>query len=366
LRWLEPYEAQTRAWLAMILTICAFVTLLHAPGLDQLQQRHVATQIRPNGCHRADKGLHLLLEHSPTNKFGSTNSKVQSREAFFDQLIVSATSIAAVIVPKSALGATFNPKTGNFLPDPGEIPNAIPKAWDGIKPPVAGESDFSRLDSSNDSLFYQNPRMVEHVDEKAVQAMQRYIAQVLRQQQSIGKSVGDRALDVLDLCASWTSHLPPAGDVRLNRVAGLGMNLDELKTNPSLTERIVQDLNKNPLLPYESGSFDVVFLQLSIDYLIKPLVVCQEVGRVLRPGGAVYIIFSNRVFLSKAVAWWTAADDVDRAFTVGSYLYFCAPHLFSDIRAVDLSNHDKGGRVVGDPLYVVTASKTPQISTVLR
>ena len=62
---------------------------------------------------------------------------------------------------------------------------------------------------------------------------------------------------------------------------------------------IVQDLNKNPKLPYEDKSFDAVVCALSIDYLNKPLKVMAEVARVLRPGGVVAIIFSNRLFLTK-------------------------------------------------------------------
>lgn len=38
---------------------------------------------------------------------------------------------------------------------------------------------------------------------------------------------------------------------------------------------------------------------LSIDYLIRPLSVLGEVGRVLRPGGMVAIAFSNRLFIQK-------------------------------------------------------------------
>ena len=136
------------------------------------------------------------------------------------------------------------------------------------------------------------------------------------------------------------------------------MNANELRANPSLTEWTVQDLNDNPVLPFQDASFDVVFCQLSIDYLTQPLEVCREIGRILRPGGAVHILFSNRLFLSKAVALWTGADDVDHAYTVGSYLHFCQPELFATIDAQDLSvRNPRSGRIVGDPLYVVTATK---------
>eukprot|EP00966_Prymnesium_polylepis_P080727 1870602-Prymnesium_polylepis.1 len=62
--------------------------------------------------------------------------------------------------------------------------------------------------------------------------------------------------DVLDLCSSWISHLP--SQLELGRVAGLGMNEAELSRNERLTERMVQDLNTAPSLPYEDESFDFV------------------------------------------------------------------------------------------------------------
>lgn len=159
---------------------------------------------------------------------------------------------------------------------------------------------------------------------------------------------------VLDLCSSWTSHISTQVPLR---VAGLGMNAKELKGNSVLTEWTVQDLNEKTVLPYQDAAFDVILLQLSIDYLTRPLQVCKEIGRVLKTGGKVHILFSNRLFLSKAVAVWTGADDIDHAFTVGSYLHFCQGG-FQQIEAHDLSvRKGRGKRIVGDPLYVVTAIK---------
>lgn len=140
------------------------------------------------------------------------------------------------------------------------------------------------------------------------------------------------------------------------------MNAKELEANTALTEWAVQDLNesKNVKLPYESDNFDVVMCQLSIDYLIHPLEVMKEVGRVLKPGGKVAVIISNRLFLTKAVGLWTGSDDIEHAYTVGSYLRYCGGG-FSDIKAEDLSTRKKNGKervIVGDPLYVITATKS--------
>ena len=101
------------------------------------------------------------------------------------------------------------------------------------------------------------------------------------------------------------------------------MNAAELAANPRLTEWAVHDLNADPRLPYADGAFDAAACCVSIDYLTRPVEVCREVRRVLRPGGAFVVTFGNRCFPTKAVAAWLSADDagrgriVRRLFAVG-------------------------------------------------
>ena len=241
-----------------------------------------------------------------------------------------------------------DPKTGILLPSEGEIEAAIPSSWDEDDNPFVsmGKEKFARLDSAPDSEFYADPRFVEHVDENAVKSMTAYIDRFLES--------GDV---VLDLCSSWTSHITPETKEKLNvKVSGLGMNQKELEANKVLADWTVMDLNKDsPKLPYTDASFDKVVCQLSIDYLTRPLDVMKEVSRVLKPNGKVAILFSNRLFIQKAVGLWTGADDIDHAYTVGAYLHYSGGR-FADIKAKDLSQR-KGRLIVGDPLYVVTAVK---------
>ena len=75
------------------------------------------------------------------------------------------------------------------------------------------------------------------------------------------------------------------------------MNEFELSKNAQLSEFVVQNLNKNPKFPFPDNSFDVVTCVVSVDYLIKPLEIFQEVSRVLRPGGRFIISQSNRFAL---------------------------------------------------------------------
>jgi len=289
-----------------------------------------------------------------TTERSATPNNLQRRQflSYISTVVPFAITTSSWTQPADA--AVRDLKTGILLPSVGEIESAIPQTWDEDDNPFTSLSDnvyFSRLDASDDKIFYSEPRFVEHVDQQAVDSITSYVTNKLLQP-------GD---SVLDLCSSWTSHIMP-GKLELSRVAGLGMNAKELEANKALTEWTVQDLNKNKYvqLPYENNSFDVVMCQLSIDYLIHPLEVMKEVSRVLKPGGKVAILISNRLFLTKAVGLWTGSDDIEHVYTVGSYLHYCGGG-FTDIKAEDLSTRKKNGKermIVGDPLYVITATKS--------
>lgn len=200
--------------------------------------------------------------------------------------------------------------------------------------------DFTRLDESDDGIFYDQPRFVTHIDDPCIQALTEfYYATALQD--------GD---DVLDLCSSWVSHYPAAWQ-NGEAVVGLGMNGDELERNPRLTDRVVQDLNQNPVLPFEDASFDKVTCVVSIDYLTQPLAVVKEMGRVLRPGGMAIISMSNRCFPSKAFRIWLQTSDLEHIFMVGSFFHYSG--LFEPPKSYDRSPNP--GRT--DPLYIVTAQR---------
>ena len=67
---------------------------------------------------------------------------------------------------------------------------------------------------------------------------------------------------MLDLMSSWVSHLPD--DISYASVVGHGMNEQELAANPRLTRWFVQDLNTDPKLPLDDGSFDGAGLCVSV------------------------------------------------------------------------------------------------------
>jgi SAM-dependent methyltransferase len=149
------------------------------------------------------------------------------------------------------------------------------------------DADLNRLDNSVDTIFYDSPRFVTHIDDAAIAALTAFYKEEFT-------AINKDKLDVLDLCSSWISHLPE--DVSYGKVVGVGMNAQELEANKQLTEHFVQDLNTNPdLSQFEDDSFDVICNVVSVDYLTKPLEIFQEMHRILRPGGVSLMTFSNRV-----------------------------------------------------------------------
>ena len=201
---------------------------------------------------------------------------------------------------------------------------------------------FQRQDESADGAFYAEARLVVHIDEHAIEAARRLYRELL----PAGGAV-------LDLMSSWRSHLPE--DVAYGRVAGLGMNDDELRENPQLTEHIVHDLNADPRLPYGDDEFDAAIVTVSIQYMTRPLETFREVRRVLRSGAPFVVTYSNRLFPTKAVRIWTALGDRERAGLIGAYFRNSGgwDELTAEDRSIDSGSYN-------DPLYAVWARKASE------
>jgi SAM-dependent methyltransferase len=201
---------------------------------------------------------------------------------------------------------------------------------DPIKPAF-----FRRIDDSEDEEFYRWPRRVVHIEDPAIATVGEIYAQRIAPESAI-----------LDLMSSWRSHLPAR--LQPSRVAGLGLNEEEMRDNPALTEVIVHNVNREPRLPFADRSFDAVVMTVSIQYLTRPLEVFADVGRVLRPDGPFIVTFSNRMFPTKAVALWQGANNEQRVAIVRSY--FAQSGSFEKIETIDRSGHDDEP---SDPVWAV-------------
>jgi len=191
---------------------------------------------------------------------------------------------------------------------------------------------FTRADETPDARFYGPIRLVTHIDDRAIAA----VAALYRELGIEG--------DVLDLMASWVSHF----ESRPRHLTVLGMNASELKHNPMAAARVAFDLNADPTLPFADATFDATVCCVSVDYLVRPVEVFRDVGRVLRPGGIFLCTFSNRLFPTKAIHGWLATDDAGHCAIVERYFKRCGRFAPATSRLCTPPGP-------GDPLYGVWA-----------
>jgi SAM-dependent methyltransferase len=194
---------------------------------------------------------------------------------------------------------------------------------------------FDRVDVAADTTFYNEARIVTHIDEGAIAA--------------VGALYDELALhgEVLDLMSSWVSHFRHAPE----RLTVLGMNADELAANPQAAATVVHDLNADPVLPFDADSFDAAVCCVSVDYLVRPLEVFRDVARVVRPGGPFVCTFSNRLFPTKAIRGWLYTDDATHLEIVSTY--FRLSGSWGEPVAERRTPPFRGG----DPLYAVYARR---------
>jgi hypothetical protein len=195
---------------------------------------------------------------------------------------------------------------------------------------------FDRQDEDDDAGFYAQPRFVVHIDTPTIDAL----TQAYRELLPPGGAI-------LDLMSSWVSHLPD--EMAFERVAGLGMNTLELERNPRLTQHVVQDLNRQPELPFAAASFDAIVNAVSLQYLTQPVAVFRSCARVLRPRGMHVIALSHRCFPTKAIWAWHALPPMRRLEVVRAYFERAGGYETASVW--DRSPAD------ADPLWIVWARR---------
>jgi SAM-dependent methyltransferase len=196
---------------------------------------------------------------------------------------------------------------------------------------------FARLDETPDSQFYSFPRKVVHIDEAAIATVKQVFREVL-----------PASGVVLDLLSSWRSHWPEGFPKQ--RLIGLGLNAEEMADNPDLDEYVVHDVNANPCLPFVSGMFDAVLLTVSIQYLTQPVAVFRDVHRLLKPAAPFVVVFSNRMFPTKAVAIWRMLNDQQHFNLIASYFRQAGNYVGLEAR-----DYTPAAIAYTDPVYVVMA-----------
>jgi len=219
-----------------------------------------------------------------------------------------------------------------------------------LRSPIYREGAFSRVDESDDEVFYSQDRFVEHLDAVALATVERLIGGLIVEKEPV----------ILDLMAGWDSHIPET--LKPGRVVGLGLNENELGKNVSLAEFVIHDLNKDPILPFPDHTFDAVINTVSVDYMTKPVEVFREAGRVLKPGGLFLEVFSNRMFPQKVVNVWKESDEGERVILVEEFFresaLFEKTSLFVSLgKPRPAEDKYAGMGIPSDPIYAVYADR---------
>jgi SAM-dependent methyltransferase len=146
-------------------------------------------------------------------------------------------------------------------------------------------SKDTKLDQELHNWQAMHDDMVARKQEWALEAEAAYISGFIYRatlvkpnEQNRVLSIGSGPIDVIDywpsrhrysidpLADEYKKNFPGFQDKRVNYVTGYGENL-----------------------PYEDNFFDMVYIRNALDHVEDPRRTLQEVHRVLRPGGAVYI-----------------------------------------------------------------------------
>ncbi|WP_294348326.1 methyltransferase domain-containing protein [Prosthecochloris sp.] len=236
-----------------------------------------------------------------------------------------------------------------------DISEAVTSDGPGMQVPYPGigtdfysEYPFRRQNESADGIFYSIPRFIDHLDVTALN----HIGEIYSRTLVAGSKI-------LDLMSSWVSHLPD--ELEQCEVVGLGMNEEELAANERLCRYVVHDLNESPSLPFADNEFDAVICTASVEYLVRPLEVFEDIGRIVRQGGLCVVTFSDRWFPGKQILPWSELHGFERMGLVLDF--FLTTGRFENlhtetVRGYLRSSGDRYGTrtAFSDPVFAVWGS----------
>ena len=159
--------------------------------------------------------------------------------------------------------------------------------------------DRYKIDFSDDKIFYNKPRFVQHLSPSFRLRLTNLYSEYLFEHHI-----------VLDLMSSWVSHLP--SNTRYKKVIGHGMNESELSSNSRLDSYWIQNLNESQNMPIEDSSVDICLIVAGWQYLQYPEKVCIELSRILKNDSLLLISFTNRAFWTKSPYIWTNSSEDQR------------------------------------------------------
>lgn len=105
-------------------------------------------------------------------------------------------SLKMATIPSSSSSRDFSQTLDSKI-DLTRLQNILPSSLKVVS--INPHVDLVREDETDDSQFYNVPRFVHHIDDRARYTLSQFYTYVIEQTpQTV----------TLDLCSSWTSHLP--------------------------------------------------------------------------------------------------------------------------------------------------------------
>lgn len=94
---------------------------------------------------------------------------------------------------------------------------------------------------------------------------------------------------ILELYSTYESIIPYIPVENRGPVVGIGWDSNEMECNEDLDDYTEQDVSIDPYLPLQDNYFDIVIVPAMFQLFQNPLVMFQEINRVLKPGGTAVI-----------------------------------------------------------------------------
>jgi SAM-dependent methyltransferase len=143
-------------------------------------------------------------------------------------------------------------------------------------------------------------------------------------------------VQVLELFSTYDSILPSGTE--LGATVGVGWYDEEMRCNAALDDFIEQDITVDPYLPLASNYFDIVVVPAMFQLLQRPKEMFEEINRVLKPGGTVFIgvklafwSFLNQ----KQGRYYVETNYLEDVIACGSFMHYAGG--FTKPEAFDLT-----------------------------
>lgn len=158
-------------------------------------------------------------------------------------------------------------------------------------------------------------------------------------------------MSVLEFGAAENSYFPM--ELELSRHVGVSLNEKLMNENPSLTEKMVVDLNNvvperdvdsDELRNLQAEPFDAIVMTNTVDFLTSPREVFRTAWYLLKPGGIMIVPFTTKnskeyvgKFERAQVKAWREFNDDQHMWITGSFFQFSAGEGWEQLLGFDIS-----------------------------